>query len=100
MGNSSTSLVGMQIFIFALEINLVISYKTRSSSTRRQRYIVPGNISKICPTIPGRHVLYYVHSSHFVIARNWKQHSIRDPKIDTEKWFIYTVKYYSTNLSS
>ena len=55
--------VGVQTCTITLEINLMVSQKTGTSSTSRPSYIIPGHILKRCSTIPQGHMLHYVHSS-------------------------------------
>jgi len=81
MGNSSLLLVRVQTFTSTLQINIMISQKTRNNSIKRQSYTVPGHIPKRCSTVPGEHVLHYVHSNLFIITRNWKQPSYPSPWI-------------------
>jgi hypothetical protein len=41
-------------------------------------------------------MLFYVHSSLFIIARSWKEHICPPTEEWIQKlWYIYTMKYYS-----
>jgi len=41
-------------------------------------------------------MLYYIHSSLFIIARNWKQPRCPSTKEWIQKmWYIYSIEYYS-----
>jgi hypothetical protein len=55
----ATLLVGVQTCTTILEISLIVSQKTGSSSTPSPSYISPGCI----PAIPQGHMLSYVHSN-------------------------------------
>jgi hypothetical protein len=61
--NTPPLLVGVKTCTTTLEINLVVSQKTRNSSTSRLSYTTPGHIPKRCSTTPQGQLLNYVHSS-------------------------------------
>jgi hypothetical protein len=62
--NTPPLLVGVQLCISTLEINLTVSLKSGNSSTSRPNYIYHSwAYTQRCSTTPQGHLLSYVHSS-------------------------------------
>ena len=60
-GNTLPLLVGVKTCT-TFEINLVISQKTKNTSTSRSSYTIACHIPKRCPTLSQGHLVNYVHS--------------------------------------
>ena len=68
-GTTPPLLVGVQTCTASMEINIAIFQKIGNQSTSRPSNTIFGHIAKGYSIIPQVHVLNYIHSSIFVIAR-------------------------------
>ena len=55
--------VVVQTCTATMEINMVVSQKTKNQYTSRHRYTTLGHILKECSIIPQEHLLNYAHKS-------------------------------------
>ena len=72
-GTLPALLMGMQAGTTPLDVSVAISQKIRKQPSSRPSNTTFGYISKGCSIVPQGHVLNYIHSNLFVIARTWKQ---------------------------
>jgi hypothetical protein len=74
MGNTPPLLVRVQTYTTTkLQINLVVSKKTKNSSISRPIYTTPSHIPKRYPTIPQGHLFHMFIAALLAIGRNWKE---------------------------
>ena len=88
--------VGVKTCTTTLRTNLVISQKTRNSSTSRPRYSTLDIYPKITPTSNKDTCSTMFIGALFKIARSWKQPRCPSTEEWVKKmWYINTMEYYS-----